>query len=122
MSYNPIFDLVSGLFLIFVPLVVVGWLTLFLLLHRENPAETSHPKPGSPDDWPAWLDSINEQAQSFLEEFGRNGHKPLDTEGATEKLEALIARLRALSEERPPQAEPQNPPEEPLPVTSPEGP
>ncbi len=101
MSYNPVFELVSGLFLILVPLVLVGWLALFLLLRREEPSRAD-PRPGSPEDWSAWLDSTAEQAGKFREEFSRNGNKPLDPEGASEKLNSLIESLRALAEERGP--------------------
>ena len=101
MSYNPIVDLVLGLFLITLPVVVMSVLAYLLFFHHSEGAKTSNGD-GHEKDWDSWVAQTLSQACTWRDRFKENGAFPYssDQDGSlTEKdLEELIRTLENLKE------------------------
>lgn len=84
MAYNPVWDLVVGLFLIFVPVFVLAWLGFaWTVLHKQDREGA-----GKPSDPVAAIESLDQSLESYL---SRNGEVAPDQRAAVESL-LLAAR------------------------------
>jgi hypothetical protein len=82
-------DLVAGLFLIFAPLFVVGWLSITIILHSRSEAEAAK----QDEDLSELLSSIDGVNTDLREMLNDNGVLPEDKR---QKFEALLERSESL--------------------------
>lgn len=97
MAYNPVLDLLFGIFLIAVPLLVLSGLIFVLVFHKPEDSRNLAPEDRG-DEWEFWVRRTLDQAYGWrgrMTPSSPDGPETSNTHGAgdREKLEEIIHLL-----------------------------